>query len=85
MKKEDSNTAVVSVKVPRKVKEKMRSMGDEVKWGELLRKAIEAEIDVHERNKAVAKFLASRAKRKPPKNKTVYTSEVLLRETREDR
>ena len=80
---EDSNTAVVSVKVPRRIKEKMRSI--DVRWGEVLRKAIEAKIKEHERKQAVAGFLEFRTKSKVPKNKTAYTSEVLVRETREER
>lgn len=83
--KDDSNTSVVSVKVPKKVKEKMRSMAGEIKWGEVMRKAIETKIREHERKEAVKEFLAIRAKNKLPKNRTTYTSEVLIGETREER
>lgn len=81
---QDGNNAVVSVKVPKRIKEKMRSMKD-VMWGEVLRKAIEAKIREHERREAVAGFLAFRAKNKVPKNRTADTSEVLVRETRKER
>ncbi|MEM2139977.1 MAG: hypothetical protein QXJ74_02640 [Nitrososphaera sp.] len=77
------NTAVVSVKVPKRIKEKMRSI--DVQWSEVLRKAIEAKIKEQERKQAVTSFLEFRSKSKVPKNKTPYTSEVLVRETREER
>lgn len=80
---EGDNTEVVSVKVPKRVKEKMRSV--DVKWSEVLRKAIEVKIKEHERKQAVANFLEFRARSKVPKNKTPYTSETLVRETREER
>lgn len=80
---EGDNTAVVSVKVPKRIREKMRSIN--IRWSEVLRKAIEAEIKEHERKQAVASFLEFRTKSKVPKNKTPYTSEVLVRETREER
>jgi hypothetical protein len=80
---EGNNTAVVSVKVPKRIKEKMRSI--DVRWSEVLRKAIEIKIKEHERKQAVANFLEFRTKSKVPKNKTSYTSEVLVRETREER
>lgn len=80
---EGNNTAVVSVKVPKRVKEKMRSI--DVRWSEVLRKAIETKIKEHERKQAVASFLEFRTKNKVPKNKTSYTSEVLVREAREER
>jgi len=80
---EGNSTAVVSVKVPKRVKEKMRSI--DIRWSEVLRKAIETKIKEHERKQAVADFLEFRTKSKVPKNKTPYTSEVLVRETREER
>lgn len=79
----EGNGAVVSVKVPKRIKEKMRSI--DIKWSEVLRKAIEAKIKEHERKQAVAGFLEFRTKAKVPKNKTSYTSEVLIRQTREER
>lgn len=77
------NSAVVSVKVPKRIKEKMRTI--DVRWSEVLRKAIELKIKEHERKKAVADFLEFRNKTKVPRNKTPYTSEVSIRETREER
>lgn len=81
---QDGNNAVVSVKVPKRIKEKMRSMED-VMWSEVLRKAIETKIREHERKEAVAGFLAFKAKNKTPKNRTADTSEVLVKKTREER
>lgn len=80
---QDSNTSVVSVKVSRRIKEKMHSV--DIKWGDVLRKTIEAKIKEHERKQDVANFLEFRAKNKVPKNKTQYTSEALSRKTREER
>lgn len=79
----EGNSAVVSVKVPKRIREKMRSI--DIRWSEVLRKAIEAKIKEHERKQAVTSFLEFRTKAKVPKNKTPYTSEVLIRETREER
>jgi hypothetical protein len=81
---EESNTAVVSVKVSKSVKAKMHEMTD-VEWSALLRKTIEAKIKEHEKKQAVKGFLAFRAGVKVPKNKTKHTSEALARETREER
>ncbi|MEM2785322.1 MAG: hypothetical protein QXW37_01760 [Candidatus Nitrosotenuis sp.] len=81
---QDSNTAVVSVKVSRRIKKKMRSMN--IKWSEVLRKTIESKIKEYERKQGIADFLEFRAKSKEvPKNKTPYTSEALVRQTREER
>jgi hypothetical protein len=80
---QDSNTSVVSVKVSRHIKEKMRSVN--IKWGEVLRKTIEAKIKEYERKQGMANFLEFRAKNKIPKNRTQYTSEILSRKTREER
>ena len=80
---QDSNTAVVSVKVSRRTKKKMHSM--DIKWSEVLRKTIENKIKEYERKQGIADFLEFRAKRKIPKNKTSYTSEALVRQTREER
>jgi ribosome-associated translation inhibitor RaiA len=80
---QDSNTSVVSVKVSRRIKEKMHSVN--IKWGEVLRKTIEAKIKEYERKQDIAGFLEFRAKNKVPKNRTQYTSEVLSRKTREER
>lgn len=82
--KSDSNTSVVSVKVPKSIKAKMREMED-VEWSTLLRKAIEDKIKEHEKKQAVNSFLAFRAGAKLPKNKTEHTSEILARETKEER
>lgn len=80
---QDSNTSVVSVKVSRRIKEKMHSMN--IKWGEVLRMTIEAKIKEYERKQDIAGFLEFRTKNKIPKNRTQYTSEVLSRKTREER
>jgi hypothetical protein len=79
-----NNTAVVSVKVSKDIKAKMREMKD-IEWSTLLRKTIEAKIKEHEKAQAIEGFLAFRASVKLPKNKTEHTSETLLRETREER
>lgn len=84
MKDDESNVAVVSVKVPKLIKAKMRTM--DVKWSEVLRKAIELKIKEHERKAAVSDFLEFRTKAKVPKNKSAsHSSEALVRETREER
>jgi len=80
---QDSNTSVVSVKVSRRIKEKMQSMN--ISWSEVLRKTIEAKIKEYERKQDIAGFLEFRTKNKVPKNRTQYTSEVLSRKTREER
>jgi ribosome-associated translation inhibitor RaiA len=80
---QDSNTSVVSVKVSRRIKEKMHSVN--IKWGEVLRKTIETKIKEYERKQDIAGFLEFRTKNKIPKNRTQYTSEVLSRKTREER
>jgi ribosome-associated translation inhibitor RaiA len=69
--------------VSRHIKEKMRSVN--IKWGEVLRKTIEAKIKEYERKQGMANFLEFRAKNKIPKNRTQYTSEILSRKTREER
>jgi ribosome-associated translation inhibitor RaiA len=79
----EGNTSVVSVKVPKRVREKMRSM--DIEWSKVLRKAIETKIKEYERKKATQGFLEFRANNPVPKNKTRYTSEVLARENREER
>ncbi len=80
---QDSNTSVVSVKVSRRIKEKMQSMN--ISWSEVLRKTIEAKIKEYERKQDIAGFLEFRTKNKVPKNRTQYTSEVLSGKTREER
>ncbi|MGI0087143.1 MAG: CopG family transcriptional regulator [Nitrosotalea sp.] len=80
---QDSNTAVISVKVSRRTKEKMLAMN--IKWSEVLRKTIEAKIKERERRQGIEDFLEFRAKSKVPKNRTSHTSEVLARQTREER
>jgi hypothetical protein len=80
---QDSNTAVVSVKVSKSTKKKMHSMN--IKWSKVIRKAIEAKIKEYERKQRIADFLEFRAKSKVPKNKTPHTSEALVRQTREER
>lgn len=80
---QDSNTSVVSVKVSRRIKEKMHSVN--IKWSEVLRKTIEVKIKEYERKQDIAGFLEFRTKNKIPKNRTQYTSEVLSRKTREER
>lgn len=79
----DGNSAVVSVKVPKQVKTKMRTL--KVKWGEVLRNAIEQEIKEQEKKAAVSDLLEFVSKNKVPKNRTAETSEVLTRESREER
>jgi hypothetical protein len=79
----EGNTSVVSVKVPKRIREKMRSM--DIEWSEVLRKAIESKIKEYERKNAIEDFLEFRASSRIPKNKTRYTSEVLTRENREER
>lgn len=76
----DSDTAVVSVKVPKRIKEKMCSI--DIPWNKVLRNAIEAQIKEHEKKQAIANFLEFRSKTRVPKNETPYTSEVLVRESR---
>lgn len=80
---QDSNTAVVSVKVSKRTKKKMHSVN--IKWSEVLRKTIESKIKEYERKQGIAEFLEFRAKNKIPKNKTAYTSQVLVRQTRDER
>ena len=80
---QEGNTAVVSVKVSRNTKKKMHSIN--IKWSELLRKTIETKIKEHERKQSLEHFLEFRAKTGVPSNKTSYTSEVLVRKTREER
>ena len=80
---QESNTAVVSVKVSRNTKKKMHSIN--IKWSELLRKTIESKIKEHERKQSLEDFLEFRAKTKIPNNKSSYTSETLVRKTREER
>jgi hypothetical protein len=79
----DSNSAVVSVKVPKHVKTKMRTLN--VKWGEVLRNAIEQEIKEQEKKAALSDLLEFVSKNELPKNRTAETSEVLTRESREER
>jgi len=80
---QDSNTSVVSVKVSRRIKEKMQSMN--IQWSKVLRNTIESKIKEYERKQDIAGFLEFRTKNKVPKNRTQYTSEVLSRKTREER
>lgn len=75
------NDAVVSVKVPEPLKKKMKSI--DVKWSDVLRKAIEKEIQQHERKNAVSSLLEFTKQR--PKNKSGKSVEAFLRETREER
>ena len=80
---QDSNTSVVSVKVSRRIKEKMQSMN--IQWSKVLRNTIESKIKEYERKQDIAGFLEFRTKNKVPKNRTQYTSEVLSRKTRKER
>ena len=80
---EEGNTEVVSVKVSRSTKKKMHSI--KIPWSELLRDTIEAKIKEHERRQNLAGFLEFRSKTGIPKNRSSYTSEVLVRKTREER
>ena len=74
-----SSHATVSVKVPRQVKDKMEKLG--IKWGPVLRHAIELELERAERQKAVDAVLqlAERA----PKTEN-NTAAKLIREMREE-
>lgn len=80
---QEGNTAVVSVKVSKNTKKKMHSIN--IKWSELLRKTIEAKIKEHERKQNLEDFLEFRSKARVPRNKTSYTSDVLVRKTRDER
>lgn len=71
----------VSIRVPIRLEEKMRST--DIDWNKVLRKAIEAKVREHERKKTIEEFLRFRSRNHIPRNKTRYTSEVLIRESRE--
>lgn len=77
----EAGSTVVSVKVPASLKKKMKKI--DVKWSEVLRRAIEKEIQRHERKKAVSDLLEFAEQK--PKNKSGKPVEDFLRETREER
>jgi len=71
--------AVVSVKVPEEIKEKMRAYSDVVKWPEIIRESIIKKIEEVERGKAVEKVIRLLEPIAPaPKG----TAKVLVREDR---
>ena len=72
---------VVSVKVPESLRKKMRRT--DIKWSDVLRRAIEKEVQQHERKKAVSSLLEFTKQK--PKNKSGKSVEAFLRETREER
>jgi hypothetical protein len=74
-----SKYATVSVKVPRQVKDKMEKIG--IKWGPILRQAIEDELQKAEREKAVDAILEL-AKRAPKTEDN--TAAKIIREMREE-
>lgn len=72
---------VVSVKVPESLRKKMKMT--DIKWSDVLRRAIEKEVQQHERKKAVSSLLEFTKQK--PKNKSGKSVETFLRETREER
>lgn len=72
--------AVVSVKVPKGVREKMKAYSDLVEWPEEIRKLIIAKIEEIERMKAVEKAIKL-LEEVPPAPKG--TAEALVREDRD--
>ncbi len=77
----EGNSAVVSIKVPERLKKKMKSI--DVKWSDVLRKAIEKEVQQHEKRNAVSSLIEFTKQK--PKNKSGKPVEAFLRETREER
>lgn len=77
----EGNNAVVSVKVPERLKKKMKDI--DVQWSDVLRKAIEEEVQQHERKSAVSSLLEFTKQK--PKNKSGKSVDAFLRETREER
>jgi hypothetical protein len=75
------NDVVVSVKVPERLKKKMKKI--DVKWGDILRRAIEKEVRQHERKKAVSDLLEFTKQR--ARNESGKSVVDFLRETREER
>jgi len=72
--------AVVSVKVPEEIKEKMRAYSDVVKWPEIIRESIIKKIEEVERGKAVEKVIRLLEPIAPaPKG----TAKALVREDRD--
>jgi len=74
--------SVVSVKVPRWVKEKMREYGDVVNWPEEIRKSIIAKLEELERRRAVEEAVKLLEKVRPA---PMGTAERLVREDRDSR
>lgn len=74
--------SVVSVKVPRWVKEKMREYGDVVNWPEEIRKSIIAKLEELERRRAVEEAVKLLEKVRPA---PTGTAERLVREDRDSR
>lgn len=72
--------SVVSVKVPKKVKEKMNEFSDVVEWPEEIRKSIITKIEEMERKKALDE--AIRLLEKMPSTPK-GTAEALVREDRD--
>ncbi len=71
---------VVSVKVPRDIKDKMSLYRDKVNWPEEIRKFLAAKIEELEREEALKKALSLLKNVRPtPKG----TAEALVREDRE--
>ncbi|MEM3065357.1 MAG: hypothetical protein QW177_08285 [Candidatus Nitrosotenuis sp.] len=67
---QDSNTAVVSVKVSKRTKKKMHAIN--IKWSEVLRKAIENKIREYERKQGIADLnLEPKAKSQRTKHHTL--------------
>ncbi|MGI0048096.1 MAG: hypothetical protein ACREAW_01015 [Nitrososphaera sp.] len=75
------NDAVVSVKVPDRLRKKMKKI--DIKWGDILRRAIEKEVRQHERKRAVSDLLEFTKQK--PRNRSGKSVEAFLRETREER
>jgi len=69
----------VSVKVPKEIKKKMKRLP--IKWSEVIRKAIEREISVYERKKAVKDLIGFVAE--APKVQK-GTSTKIIKEVREE-
>lgn len=73
----EGNDVVVSVKVPESLRKKMKRI--DVRWSDILRTAIEKEVQRHERKKAVSDLLEF-TKQKQVKNKSGRSIESLLRD-----
>ena len=74
------NDVVVSVKVPEHLRKKMKKI--DIKWSDILRRAIEKEVQLHERKKAVSDLLEFTKQK--PKNSSGKSVQAFLRETREE-